>query len=65
MKKTKLNLWEMNDSNLEKEQMNQVFGGAGGSSPCTTDTITVTPTGSKNDGDDSWDGECDDINNAC
>lgn len=49
---------EMNDVNLEKSQMNQFFGGGGGSG-CTLDTVTVTPSGSANDGDDSWGGECD------
>jgi len=48
----------MNDVNLEKSQMNQFFGGGGGSG-CTLDTVTVTPSGSANDGDDSWGGECD------
>jgi len=49
---------EMNDVNLEKSQMNQFFGGGGGSG-CTGSTATVTPSGSHNDGDDSYAGECD------
>ena len=50
----------MNDVNLEKDQMNQFFGGrnCSGGAGCTLDTITVTPSGNFNDGDDSWDGEC-------
>jgi len=59
MKKLKLNLNDiklMNDVNLEKEQMNQVFGGHM-SNDVTLDTATCTPSGTKNDGDDSWAGE--------
>ena len=49
---------KMNSVNLEANQMNEVFGGRAVGGGCTLDTVTVTPSGSSNDGDDSWSGEC-------
>lgn len=49
----------MNDVNLEKDQMDQIFGGRpNGGGGCTMDTVTCTPSGASNDGDDSFEGEC-------
>lgn len=53
------NIKSMNEVNLEKSQMTQIFGGRATGNGCTLDTVTVTPNDVKNDGDDSWDGECD------
>ena len=39
---------------LEAQELSSVHGGK---STTTLDTITVTPSGGRNDGDDSWDGE--------
>lgn len=59
MKKMNLSdIKKMNTVNLEADQMNEVFGGRAVGGNCTLDTITVTPSGSSNDGDDSWSGEC-------
>ncbi len=59
MKRLKLSDIEaMNDVNLEKDQMEQIFGGRPNGGGCTMDTVTCTPNGVKLDGDDSFDGEC-------
>lgn len=67
-KNTLNSLVTMNNQAIEKEKMNELYGGAGfkpfppltigGAVACTADTFTVTPSGSHNDGDDSWEGEC-------
>ena len=55
--KTLEKMASMNANNIESESMNKLFGGAA-ASPCTADTTTVTPSGSSNDGSDSYEGEC-------
>jgi len=59
--KTLEKIASMNANNIEKKQMDELFGGVASqtaSQPCTLETITCTPNGNKNDGDDSWEGEC-------
>lgn len=53
-------LEKFNFEAVDNSVMQAIFGGMqNGGSGCTLDTITVTPTGTSNDGDDTWDGECD------
>ncbi|WP_338865078.1 hypothetical protein [Myxococcus stipitatus] len=45
---------------LENEQLEAVMGGfkQAPTGNCTLDTITVTPRGNSNDGNDTYEGEC-------
>jgi hypothetical protein len=53
-------LEKLNFETVDNAVMQAIFGGIqNGGSGCTLDTITVTPTGTSGDGDDSWAGECD------